>query len=103
MFIRPSGCQFLTPNLPIITSNGGGATASISVTAPSQTVTTVIAKASTAPVYSITGFDVALFTIVSDTGVLTFTAASAAGTYHINAIATTLYGSDSQALTITVS
>jgi len=65
---------------PIITSNGGGATASVSVSENATGVTTVTAADPGAPpqtlVYSISGgMDAAKFTIDSGTGVLTFVSA----------------------------
>ncbi|RLS75286.1 MAG: DUF2341 domain-containing protein, partial [Planctomycetota bacterium] len=62
---------------PLITSNGGGATASVSVSENSTAVTTVTAADPGAPpqtlVYSISGgMDAAKFTIDSGTGLLTF-------------------------------
>ena len=66
-------------NEPVITSNGGGATASISVQENTTSVTTVQATdADTGDVisYSITGgADAALFSINSSTGVLSFLSA----------------------------
>ncbi len=64
--------------VPIITSNGGGATASVSVTENSSAVTTVVASdidPNPAVSYSIIGgADSAKFSINSSTGVLTFVA-----------------------------
>ena len=60
---------------PTITSDGGGATVSISVAENTQSVTNVDATdpdASTSLVYSISGTDAARFTIQSVTGVVTF-------------------------------
>ena len=61
---------------PIITSNGGGATASVSVSENSTAVTTVAATdpdVGQTPVYSISGgADLARFTINSSTGALSF-------------------------------
>jgi ribosomal protein S9 len=67
-------------DLPVITSNGGGATASTSVAENSTAVTTVVATDADLPAqgitYSITGgADSAKFSIVPSTGVLTFTTA----------------------------
>lgn len=63
---------------PVITSNGGGAIASISVAENTTTVTTVTATdADPSPTltYSISGADAARFTIGSSTGVLAFSPA----------------------------
>ncbi len=104
MFIRAVGCAFQTPNAPVITSNGGGATADVTITAPATAITTVTSIASTTRTYSIseTGTNVGLFTIHATTGVLAFLVASVAGTYVVTVIATTLYGADSQVITVTV-
>ncbi|MDQ8023972.1 MAG: cadherin domain-containing protein, partial [Moraxellaceae bacterium] len=63
-------------NPPVITSNGGGASAAISVAENSTAVTTVVssdADAGATATYSIVGgADSALFTIDASTGVLTF-------------------------------
>jgi len=101
---------------PTITSNGGGATASLNVPENSTAVTTVIATDVDTPTtitYSISGADASLFSI-SPTGVLTFntapnfeapTDAGTNGIYNVTVIATD-NGSpglpDSQDLTITV-
>jgi hypothetical protein len=64
---------------PTISSNGGGAIASVSIPENSTAVTTVVASdgdASTTMTYSISGgADAGLFTIVPSTGVLTFSSA----------------------------
>ncbi len=67
----------LNDNNPLITSDGGGATASASVAENSTAVTTVSATDADLPVqtltYSITGgADAALFTIESSSGMLSF-------------------------------
>lgn len=65
--------------VPVITSNGGGSTASVSVAENTTAVTTVTATdadQSTTLTYSISGgADAAKFTINSSTGVLTFVSA----------------------------
>lgn len=64
---------------PVITSNGGGVTASINVAESSTAVTTVTATDMDLPAQTLThtksGADAALFTLNPTTGVLTFTAA----------------------------
>ncbi|WP_419194997.1 cadherin domain-containing protein, partial [Novipirellula herctigrandis] len=65
---------------PIISSDGGGATATVSVDENSVTVTTVVASDADVPAQTLTysisgGLDAAKFTIDSSTGVLTFIAA----------------------------
>ena len=65
---------------PVITSNGGGATASIDVAENATAVTTVAATDGNLPAQTLTytivgGADAALFTIHSCTGVLSFIAA----------------------------
>uniref|UniRef100_UPI00035EE7C8 beta strand repeat-containing protein n=1 Tax=Pseudomonas mandelii TaxID=75612 RepID=UPI00035EE7C8 len=67
-------------NSPVITSNGGGATASVSVAENTTAVTTVAATDADLPVqtlsYSIVGgVDAAKFSIASGTGVLSFVSA----------------------------
>ncbi|WP_454845434.1 VCBS domain-containing protein [Pseudomonas farris] len=67
-------------NSPVITSNGGGATASINVAENSTVVTTVVATDADLPAqtlsYSIVGgADAAKFSIVSGTGALSFVSA----------------------------
>ena len=66
-------------NAPVITSNGGGATAAVSVAENGTAVTTVTATDSDAGAtlsYSITGgADAAKFAINASTGVLTFVSA----------------------------
>ncbi|MEQ1902744.1 MAG: DUF4347 domain-containing protein, partial [Pirellulaceae bacterium] len=63
-------------NNPVITSNGGGATAAINVAENSTAVTTVTATDGDLPgqtlTYSISGIDAGLFNIDLNTGVLTF-------------------------------
>ncbi len=64
---------------PVITSNGGGVTASINVAENTTVVTTVTATDADLPAqmltYTKSGTDAALFTLNPTTGVLTFTAA----------------------------
>ncbi len=104
MFVRAAGCAFQTPNAPVITSNGGGSTATITITAPDTALTTLTAIASTAPVFTVssTGLSAGLFAVEHPTNNLVFLAASVAGTYVATVTATTPYGSDSQVITITV-
>ncbi|MEQ9407094.1 MAG: cadherin domain-containing protein [Fuerstiella sp.] len=66
---------------PVITSDGGGALAGVSVTENATAVTTVTATDADLPAQTLTfgisgGADAAAFTINSSTGVLTFVAAS---------------------------
>lgn len=67
----------LLPGLvaPIITSNGGGTTAAISVTENTTAVTTVTATGTGTLVFSKSGTDAAKFTIGSSSGVLAFASA----------------------------
>ena len=69
----------INDNNPVITSNGGSATAGISAAENQTAVTTVIATDAdflSLLTYSISGgADAALFTINSSTGLLTFTSA----------------------------
>ena len=67
-------------NAPVITSNGGGATASLSIAENSTAVTTLGATDADLPAQTLTywivgGADAALFTINSTTGALSFVAA----------------------------
>ena len=99
---------------PMITSNGGGATAMISVPENTTGVTTVIAVDMDLPAQTITysksGSDAALFNIDSGTGALTFVAApdfeTNAGPFSITVTATDSGTpaalSDSQDLSISV-
>ncbi len=99
---------------PVITSNGGGSTASISVAENTTAVTTVVATGSPAPTYSITGgADQAKFDINSTTGVLTFhtapdyetpTDANTDNAYIVIVTATVAGAgsTDSQTITVTV-
>ncbi|MFT3736517.1 MAG: cadherin repeat domain-containing protein [Rhodocyclaceae bacterium] len=67
-------------NTPVITSNGGGATASVSIAENTTAVTTVTATDADLPAQTLTysisgGADSALFTINSSTGALSFSSA----------------------------
>jgi len=99
---------------PVITSNGGGPTAAISAAENQTGVTTVTATdpENDPRTYSITGgADMARFSIVAGTGVLTFVAApdfevptdaDANNTYIVTVTATAMGGTDTQTLTVTV-
>ncbi|MCA0406693.1 MAG: cadherin domain-containing protein, partial [Proteobacteria bacterium] len=101
---------------PVITSNGGGATASLSVAENGTGVTTVTASdpdAGATLTYTITGgADAALFAINASTGVLTFIAppdyeaptdSGANNVYDlIVTVSDGLGGSDTQTLSVTV-
>ncbi|MBC3873662.1 Ig-like domain-containing protein [Undibacterium flavidum] len=99
---------------PVISSNGGGASASVSVAENQTAVTTVVAAdvdASTTLSYSISGTDAALFEINSTTGVLTFknapnfeSPADSGGDNIYDLVVTTSDGvlTDTQAIAITV-
>ena len=94
----------LNDNSPVITSNGGGATATVSIPENTTAVTTVHATDAdvTAPnntvTYSKSGTDAGFFTIVPSTGVLTFTSAPDFENGH-----GTPGGSNSYAVTVTAS
>lgn len=64
----------LNDNLPVITSNGGGATASLAMTENQSAVTTVVALDADGPVTFgiVGGMDAALFRIDPQKGILTF-------------------------------
>ena len=101
--------------VPVITSNGGGATAAKSILENTTAVTTVTATdpdASTTLVYSISGgADAAKFTINSSTGVLTFITApnfevptdvGANNVYDVTVKVTDGTLNDTQAIAVTV-
>ncbi len=98
---------------PAITSNGGGATANISVTENTTAVTTVTATDDSGSVtYSITGgADAARFTINASTGALSLIAApnfesptdvGANNVYNVTVQASDGVSADSQAIAVTV-
>lgn len=99
---------------PDITSNGGNATAAISVAENTAAVTTVVASdidAGTTLTYSLSGTDAALFDIDASTGALTFKKApnfetpADAGSdnvYDVVVTASDEFTSDSQAIAVTV-
>lgn len=96
---------------PTITSNGAGATASISVPEMTTAVTTVVASGDATMTYTKSGTDAGKFTIGSSTGVLTFTTppdyetptdANADNVYLVTVTATNGVGSDAQDLSVTV-
>src|SRR5215471_913377 len=102
-------------NAPVITSNGGGATAPISIAENTTAVTTVIATdadAGTTLTYSIVGgADAAKFTIDSSTGALSFvsapdaenpTDAGANNVYDVTVQVSDGTNTDSQAIAVTV-
>ncbi|MCW1381903.1 cadherin [Novosphingobium sp. KCTC 2891] len=98
---------------PIITSNGGGASASLSVAENTTAVTTVTSTdpEGTARTYSLSGTDAALFAIDAATGALRFIAApdyeapadsGANNVYNLTVTASDGSLVDNQALTVTV-
>ncbi len=103
-------------NAPIITSNGGGAIASINVAENSTVVTTVTATDADLPSQTITysiigGTDQALFTIDGSTGVLAFISgrdrenhsdANLDGIYEVTVQASDGSFTDTQAISVTV-
>jgi Ca2+-binding RTX toxin-like protein len=104
----------LNDNAPIISSNGGGASAALGVAENSTAVTTVTATDAdaTTPLYAIAGgADAALFTIDPRTGALAFITApdfehpldaDGNGIYQVSVQATDGINSDDQMLSITV-
>ena len=100
---------------PVITSNGGGAAASVAIDENTTAVTTALAgdvDANTSLTYSVSGTDAALFDINSSTGALSFLAApdheAPADSGHDNIYNVTITASDgsltdTQALEVTVS
>jgi PKD repeat protein len=92
-----------TQNPPTITSDGGGSTASVDVTAPAKPVTTVTATGTGHITFSKAGgADAALFSLNASTGVLAFISNSVAGTYHVTVRASNAFGHDDQAITVNV-
>jgi hypothetical protein len=103
-------------NRPVITSNGGGATAAISVAENTTTVTTVTATDADLPAQTLTysisgGSDAARFTIDSLTGVLRFVAPPDAesptdrgrnNVYQVTVMVTDGTLTDSQEISVTV-
>ena len=97
---------------PVITSDGGGATAALSIAENTTAVTTVIATdANVGDVltYSVSGTDAALFDIDANTGVLTFVNApnfeapvGGDNVYNVNVIVSDGIATDTQALAVTV-
>ncbi len=86
--------------VPVITSNGGGATATVNIL-PSQTaITTVVATGTTPITYSKSGADAALFSINSSSGVLALLVAQPASSYAVTVTATNSAGHDDQAITV---
>ena len=104
----------LNDNSPVITSNGGGATAAISMAENAAAVTTVTATDAdgTTPAFAISGgADAALFTIDAATGALSFIAApdyenrldaDGDGVYQVLVRATDGSNVDDQLLSITI-
>ncbi len=101
-----------TGTLPVITSDGGGAAASINVAENQTAVTTVAATGNPVPTFSIQGgADAARFSINGATGALTFNAApdfenptdaDGNNTYIVTVRATNAVGNDEQTITVTV-
>ena len=90
---------------PVITSDGGGDKATITIDAGDTGVTTVIAsqQGNGRFFYSLDGADAALFSINSKTGVLSFRSAAVAGTYNLVVVVTGRGGlTDTQAITVEV-
>ncbi|MDA0660590.1 MAG: cadherin domain-containing protein [Planctomycetota bacterium] len=102
-------------NSPVITSNGGGLTASVNVAENSTAVTTVTATDGDLPgqtlTYSISGDDAGLFTIDLNTGVLEFTSGrnreshsdfDSNGIYEVTVQVSDGTLTDSQAISVTI-
>ncbi|MCA9009476.1 MAG: DUF2341 domain-containing protein [Planctomycetaceae bacterium] len=101
---------------PVITSNGGGATAAISIPENSTSVTTVTATDSDLPAQTLTysvsgGADAAKFTIDSSTGVISFAAApnyesptdsGSDNNYNVTVMVSDGSLTDTQSITVTV-
>ncbi len=106
-----------TNELPVITSDGGGATATVNAQENQTSVTTVVATDADVPVDPLTytiigGADAGLFTLNPGSGVLTFTAApdyetptdaNGDGIYEVTVqVADGNGGFDTQAISVTV-
>lgn len=92
-----------TGDAPAITSDGGGATADVSVNTGDTAVTTVTATGTGTEVFSIVGGAEALmFTINSSSGALAFTNTSVDGEYEVIVQAANDWGRDRQTITVTV-
>ncbi len=88
--------------VPAITSNGGGATATVNLLT-SQTAVTTVTATGTAPItYSKSGLDAALFSIDASLGVLALLITQPAGNYSVTVTATNSAGHDDQAITVMV-
>ena len=112
----PGGPTLFANTKPVITSNGGGDTAAISIAENTTAVTTVVSTdtdVGDTRTYSVTGGDdKAKFSIVSTTGVLTFASApdfenptdvGSNNTYVAIVTATDTHGgTDTQTVTVTV-
>ncbi|MCA1247773.1 DUF4214 domain-containing protein, partial [Massilia sp. MS-15] len=89
---------------PVITSNGGGDSASIDIVEGHKAVTTVKAADTDAGdtlSYSISGADAALFTIDAASGALSLRDARNAGSYQVDVTVSDMRGaSDTQSLTV---
>ncbi|MGH6649416.1 DUF4347 domain-containing protein, partial [Aquabacterium sp.] len=106
--------RYVSNAAPVITSNGGGSSASVNVAENSTAVTTVVATDAVDQtlVYSISGgADAALFAINSSTGVLSFIGApnfeapgdsGANNVYDVVVMVSDGYLTDTQSLAITV-
>ncbi len=88
--------------IPVITSNGGGATATVNILTSQTAVTTVTATGTTPIVYSKSGTDTALFSINSSSGVLALLTTQSVGNYSVTVTATNSAGHDDQAITVAV-
>jgi hypothetical protein len=92
---------------PVITSNGGGATATINVNHGAIAVTTVQASGTSPIVYSLAGPDASAFTASSSLGTVQF---ASPATYvsggdndrAVSVVATNSFGADSQDLTVNI-
>jgi hypothetical protein len=95
--------DFAVEVAPIITSNGGGPTATIDTITGATAVTTVTATGTVPVVFSISGgADQALFSINASTGVLAYKIAAVTGNHVVIVTATNDFGSDSQTITSAV-
>jgi hypothetical protein len=97
------GAIVSTGSAPAITSDGGGATADVSVNTGDTAVTTVTATGTGTETFSIVGgAEAGMFTINPASGALAFAATSVDGEYTVIVKAVNDWGSDTQTITVTV-
>jgi len=93
---------FLGSAPPVITSNGGGPTATIAITAPETQVTVVVVSSMAGITFALSGVNAEWFRITT-LGVLVFNTPPVPGTYVVAVRAGNLYGQVTQTITVVVS